>query len=123
MKDKMFEKIKNAKLGDGLTKETARARYENLSDEKQMRSIPHESLVDIKIKKAMAEGLFDNLSGKGQPLDLNHDYNIPEHLRPAYQILKNSGFVPVFFTGMVIHKVPWSFFNRFLVIQVVPLGN
>jgi hypothetical protein len=48
----------------------------------------------MKIKKAMAAGEFDNLAGKGKPLDLKKYYDMPEHLRTAYQIIKNSGYVP-----------------------------
>ena len=42
----------------------------------------------------MAEGQFDNLPGKGKPLDLKGYIETPEHLRTAYHILKNAGFVP-----------------------------
>jgi hypothetical protein len=41
----------------------------------------------------MADGKFDNLKGRGKPLDLKRYSEIPEHLRPAYHILKNAGFV------------------------------
>jgi hypothetical protein len=42
----------------------------------------------------MDEGKFDNLQGKGKPLDLSKYREVPEHLRTAYHLLKNSGFVP-----------------------------
>lgn len=95
MKGKSFDKYKKAKFGEGLTKEIAKARYENLKGEKHRESIKQrENLVDSKIKKAIAEGEFDNLPGKGKPLDLNKYFDLPEHLRITYQMLKNSGFVP-----------------------------
>ena len=53
-----------------------------------------EKFVEDQIKKAMAEGEFDNLSGKGKPIDLNAYFQTPEHLRICYSILKNSNFVP-----------------------------
>ena len=42
----------------------------------------------------MARGEFDNLSGKGKPLDLEAYFNTPEDLRMAYSILKSNDFVP-----------------------------
>ena len=53
-----------------------------------------EKFVEDQIKKAMAEGEFDNLSGKGKPIDLEAYFQTPEHLRICYSILKNSSFVP-----------------------------
>ena len=93
MKDKSFDKYKRSKFGEGFTKETAWARYENLKRKENKEPIAmRENLADIKIKQAMAEGKFDNLSGKGKPIDLTQYYDMPEHLRTAYQMLKNSGF-------------------------------
>jgi len=51
-------------------------------------------LADEAIVKAMREGAFDNLEGAGRPLRLGDDSHIPEDLRMAYKILKNSGFLP-----------------------------
>lgn len=53
-----------------------------------------EKFVEEQIKKAVAEGEFNNLPGKGQPLDLSAYFNTPEDLRICYSILKNSNFVP-----------------------------
>jgi hypothetical protein len=53
-----------------------------------------EKFVEDQIKKAMADGEFDNLSGKGKPIDLDAYFQTPEHLRICYSILKNSSFVP-----------------------------
>ena|ERR1044072_6084835 len=49
---------------------------------------------DDQIKKAMDNGEFDNLPGKGKPLDLDAYFATPEDLRIAYSVLKSSGFVP-----------------------------
>lgn len=43
------------------------------------------------IKKAMENGDFDNLAGKGLPLRLNDDPNVPEDMRMTFHILQNSG--------------------------------
>ena len=53
-----------------------------------------EKFVEDQIKKAMAEGEFDNLPGKGKPIDLNAYFQTPEDLRICYSILKNGSFVP-----------------------------
>ncbi len=50
--------------------------------------------VEEQIKKAMAEGAFDNLAGRGKPLDLEGYFQTPEHLRMCFSILKNGDFVP-----------------------------
>src|SRR5215471_21636017 len=53
-----------------------------------------ESLVERKIREAMEEGDFDNLPGKGQPLDLaENPFEDPE-LRMAHRLLRNAGFAP-----------------------------
>jgi DnaJ-like protein len=49
---------------------------------------------DEKIKAAIAAGEFDNLSGKGKPLDLDAYFATPEHLRMSYSILKNADVIP-----------------------------
>ena len=49
---------------------------------------------DEKIKEAIAKGEFDNLPGKGRPLDLGAYFATPEHLRMGYSILKSAGVIP-----------------------------
>src|SRR4051812_5826457 len=51
-------------------------------------------LAERKIEEALERGDLDNLPGAGQPLTLDDDLLVPEDLRMAYRILKNSGFVP-----------------------------
>ena len=53
-----------------------------------------ERLAEQRIEEAQARGDFDNLPGAGRPLDLEDDTLVPEDLRVAYRILKNSGLVP-----------------------------
>ncbi|SLM27680.1 conserved hypothetical protein [Desulfamplus magnetovallimortis] len=52
-----------------------------------------QSLVEERIKNAQKKGEFDNLPGRGTPLNLE-DMKIPEEFRMAYRVLKNSGFLP-----------------------------
>jgi hypothetical protein len=49
---------------------------------------------DEKIKEAITKGEFDNLPGKGKPLDLGAYFATPEHLRMGYSILKSAGIIP-----------------------------
>jgi hypothetical protein len=51
-------------------------------------------IAEAKIAEAARAGAFDNLPGAGKPLDLDFDRMIPEDVRIAYRILRNSGFVP-----------------------------
>ncbi|SDN49976.1 DnaJ family domain-containing protein [Desulfonauticus submarinus] len=51
-------------------------------------------IAEEKIKEAMKKGVFDDIQGKGQPLDLDDEPNVPEDLKIAYKILKNSGYLP-----------------------------
>ena len=53
-----------------------------------------EKIIDEKIAEAMANGEFDNLPGKGKPLDLDGYFATPEHLRMGYSILKGAEIIP-----------------------------
>jgi hypothetical protein len=53
-----------------------------------------EKIVEERIRKAQAEGAFDNLPGAGQPLDFSQDAQVPEDLRLPYKILKNADCLP-----------------------------
>lgn len=50
-------------------------------------------IAERKIAEAMAEGLFDNLPGRGQPQRLENLSHLPEDMRLAYIILKNAGYL------------------------------
>ena len=53
-----------------------------------------EQIVEERIKKAQYRGVFDNLPEAGKPLDFAADQHVPEDLRMAYKILKNSDCLP-----------------------------
>ena len=53
------------------------------------------NIVEERIQEAQKEGQFDNLPGKGKPLKLDDDSGIPEDLRLAFKILKNSNCLPI----------------------------
>ena len=48
-------------------------------------------IVEAIIKEAMERGEFDNLPGKGKPVDLTEYFETPEEVRLANSVLKNAG--------------------------------
>jgi hypothetical protein len=48
-------------------------------------------IVEALIKEAMERGEFDNLPGKGKPIDLSEYFETPEEVRLAHSVLKNAG--------------------------------
>ncbi len=53
-----------------------------------------QKIIEQKIQEAQMKGSFDDLPGKGKPLEIEDDSHVPEDLRLAYKILKNAGCVP-----------------------------
>ena len=53
-----------------------------------------ERLAEERIRQAQEEGVFDDLPGRGQPLNLEDDAHVPEDLRMAWRVLKNAGCLP-----------------------------
>lgn len=51
-------------------------------------------VAENRILEAIEAGLFNNLPGKGQPLQFEDDRHIPPELRLAYKILKNADCLP-----------------------------
>lgn len=52
------------------------------------------TIAEERIRAAQERGDFENLPGSGKPLVLVDDSAIPEDLRMAYKVLRNSGFLP-----------------------------
>jgi len=53
-----------------------------------------EYIAEQRIQEAMQRGEFDNLQGKGRPIEYEDDSFVPPDLRMAYKILKNAGYLP-----------------------------
>lgn len=53
-----------------------------------------ESVVDKLIREAMERGEFDDLAGKGDPVDLSENPFEDPDVRTAHRLLRNSGFAP-----------------------------
>ncbi len=51
-----------------------------------------DSLVEQRIREAMDRGDFDDLPGKGKPLDLSWNPFADPSLEPAWRLLQNAGF-------------------------------
>jgi hypothetical protein len=51
-------------------------------------------IAERQIKEAMDNGEFDDLPGKGQPLNLDEDMSIPIHQRMVARVLKNARALP-----------------------------
>ena len=49
-------------------------------------------LADEFIKRAMQDGAFDNLPGKGQPLKLDENPHEPAEWRTAFSMLRSNGY-------------------------------
>jgi hypothetical protein len=52
-------------------------------------------IVESIIQEAQARGEFENLPGKGKPIDLTEYFNTPEDVRVAQTLLKNAGMVSI----------------------------
>lgn len=50
-----------------------------------------DKLVEALIMEAQERGEFDNLPGKGKPIDLTQYFETPEDIRVAQSVLKNAG--------------------------------
>jgi hypothetical protein len=53
-----------------------------------------EKIAESRILEAIQNGMFDNLEGKGQPLVLTDDPDIPPELLMAYKFLKMADCLP-----------------------------
>jgi hypothetical protein len=51
-------------------------------------------VVEERIRAAQQAGEFDNLPGRGKPLELEDWSKVPEDLRVAYHVMKNAGVLP-----------------------------
>ena len=51
-------------------------------------------IAENRIQEAFGNGEFDNLPGKGQPLDLTGYFSTPEHERIGFSMLRNAGVLP-----------------------------
>ena len=53
-----------------------------------------DKICEQNIQQAQRDGVFEDLPGMHQALVLEDDTMIPEEIRVAYRLMKNSGFLP-----------------------------
>jgi hypothetical protein len=53
-----------------------------------------DKIAEKKIREAIDNGEFDDLPGKGKPLQLEDDRHLPQDIRLAHKILKNADCLP-----------------------------
>jgi len=53
-----------------------------------------ERIAEERERRAVEAGELDRLPGRGRPLRLDDDRDVPAELRAAYRVLRNAGFVP-----------------------------
>jgi hypothetical protein len=53
-----------------------------------------QSSVERKIQEAITNGVFDDLPGKGKPLQLEDETHVDPGMRLAYRILRKAGMAP-----------------------------
>ncbi len=51
-------------------------------------------IAEQRIREAIENGEFEDLENSGRPINFEDDTWVPEDLRSAYRILKNSGCIP-----------------------------
>jgi hypothetical protein len=51
-------------------------------------------IAEERIREAQQNGAFDDLPGKGKPLQLDDWSSVPDELRVAYHLLKNAHVLP-----------------------------
>jgi hypothetical protein len=53
-----------------------------------------DKLAESRISEAIERGELDDLPGQGKRLSIEDNALVPEELRMAYRVLKNSGYLP-----------------------------
>jgi hypothetical protein len=53
-----------------------------------------QKIIERRIQEAQNRGEFNDLPGRGEPLQMEDDSGVPEDLRLAYKILKNADCLP-----------------------------
>ena len=53
-----------------------------------------DDLARRKIDEAIQSGEWKDVPGKGQPLNLDEDLSVPEHLRLGHKLLRDAGVLP-----------------------------
>ncbi len=86
----MADQVDGPKKGESLPKAAS-----GDSKSRRRRGLQEwQDLITEQLDKAAANGAFDNLPGKGQPLRLNENPNEPADMRMANKLLKDNNLTP-----------------------------
>ncbi len=53
-----------------------------------------DKFIEEKIQKAITDGEFENLAGRGKPIDMDAYFNTPPEYRMGHSLLKANNFAP-----------------------------
>ena len=56
--------------------------------------MPFDRIAELRLRRAIEDGLLDDLPNRGERIDLEEYFATPEDLRVAYAILKNANCLP-----------------------------
>lgn len=56
--------------------------------------VAFERIAEQRLRQAISDGWLDDLTNRGQPLDLDEYFRTPEDVRLAYSVLKNANCLP-----------------------------
>lgn len=93
-----------------------------------------ESLTEKKLREAIENGEFDDLPGKGEPIDLRENPFEDPDLRTVHRLLRNAGFAPAWIeeqkdidaelaSAQAKLKRAWSLFGQKERVGLKPNGN
>src|SRR4029079_17010629 len=67
---------------------------EDICKQPRKGAVGFEKVAERAIREAMRDGKFDDLPNRGQPLDLEDYFKVPEEWRAAYGLLKSARVLP-----------------------------
>lgn len=82
------------KYGQPADDRRSAPKHMTLEEEIEARERALRSLVEERIQAAMKAGAFENLPGRGKPLQLEDNPFVPLELRLAYKVLANANVAP-----------------------------
>ena len=89
--------VEGKSLTDPESRTQRRVEVEENPSEPATRRTPEQwhDLVSQRIEEARRNGAFDNLPGKGKPLEVRPEPFVPADMQMANSLLKNNDLVPV----------------------------
>jgi DnaJ family protein C protein 28 len=79
-------------MGEGEKKYQRPSIRDWMTDGENLSRRRWDTLIDMKIREGIANGEFNDLPGKGQPINLDENPHEDPTLRTAHRLLRNNGF-------------------------------